>query len=80
MWMLPPLKLDGLNPPSFQARPVYQSMFPFTHHRVTLCVYRRSAPKRIAPGQQWFRSLEEVAMPSPHRRAAQSLIQTLVEP
>ena len=80
MWMLPPLKLDGLKPSSFQARPVYQSAFPFTHHRVTLAVYRRSAPKRIAPGQQWFRSLEEVAMPSPHRRAAQSLIQTLVEP
>jgi A/G-specific adenine glycosylase len=80
MWMLPPLKLDGLKPSSFQARPVYQSVFPFTHHRVTLCVYRRSAPKRITPGQQWFRSLEEVAMPSPHRRAAQSLIQTLVEP
>ncbi len=80
MWMLPPLKLDGLKPSSFQARPVYQSVFPFTHYRVTLSVYRRSVPKRIAPGQQWFRSLEEVAMPSPHRRAAQSLIQTLVEP
>jgi len=74
MWMLPPLKLEGLKPSSFQARPVYQSVFPFTHHRVTLCVYRRSAPKRIAPGQQWFRSLEEVAIPSPHRRAVDALL------
>jgi len=34
-----------------------------------LSVYPRPAPKRIAPGQQWFRSIEHVAMPSPHRRA-----------
>jgi A/G-specific adenine glycosylase len=74
MWMLPPLKLDGLKPSSFQARPVYQSVFPFTHHRVTLSVYRRSAPKRIGPRQQWFRSLNEVAMPSPHRRAIDALL------
>ena len=80
MWILPPLKLDGLKPLNFQAPPAYKSVFPFTHHRVTLCVYRRPAPKRIAPGQQWFGSIKEVAMPSPHRRAAQTLIQTLVEP
>jgi A/G-specific adenine glycosylase len=79
MWILPPLVIDRLKQPPSQRRPVYQSMFPFTHHRVTLSVYRRAAPKRIAPGQQWFGSIEEVAMPSPHRRAAQSLIQTLVE-
>jgi A/G-specific adenine glycosylase len=79
MWILPPLVIDGLKQPRFQ-RPVYESVFPFTHHRVTLSVYRRPAPKRIAPGQRWFGSIEEVAMPSPHRRAAQSLIQTLVEP
>jgi A/G-specific adenine glycosylase len=80
MWILPPLVIDCLEKPRFQRPPVYESVFPFTHHRVTLSVYRRVAPKRIAPGQQWFGSIEEVAMPSPHRRAAQSLIQTLVEP
>jgi A/G-specific adenine glycosylase len=80
MWILPPLVIDCLKQPRFQRRRVYESVFPFTHHQVTLSVYRRSAPKRIAPGQQWFGSIEEVAMPSPHRRAAQSLIQTLVEP
>ena len=79
MWILPALVIDCLEKPRFQRRPVYESVFPFTHHRVTLSVYRRVAPKRIAPGQQWFGSIEEVAMPSPHRRAAQSLIQTLVE-
>jgi A/G-specific adenine glycosylase len=80
MWILPPIAIDCLKRPRFQRRPVYESMFPFTHHRVTLSVYRRAPPKRIAPGQQWFGSIEKIAMPSPHRRAAQSLIQTLVEP
>jgi A/G-specific adenine glycosylase len=80
MWILPRLEPDCLKQRRFQRRPVYESVFPFTHHRITLSVYRRPAPKRIAPGQQWFGSIEEVAMPSPHRRAAQSLIQTLVEP
>jgi A/G-specific adenine glycosylase len=79
MWILPPLVIHSLKPSRFQRRPVYESVFPFTHHRVTLSVYRRSAPKRIAPSQQWFGSIEEVAMPSPHRRAAQSLIQTFIE-
>jgi A/G-specific adenine glycosylase len=78
MWILPPLVTDRTKQPRFQGPPVYESMFPFTHHRVTLSVYRRPAPKRITPGQKWFGSIEEVAMPSPHRRAAQSLIQTLV--
>ena len=78
MWILPPLLINGLKQRRFQPPPVYQSVFPFTHHRVTLSVYRHSAPKRIAAGQRWFRSIEGVAMPSPHRRAAQSLIQTLV--
>jgi A/G-specific adenine glycosylase len=79
MWILPPLEPDCLKQRRFQRRPVYKSVFPFTHHRVTLSVYRRPAAKRIVPGQEWFGSIEEIAMPSPHRRAAQSLIQTLVE-
>jgi A/G-specific adenine glycosylase len=79
MWILPLLDIDCLKQSRFQRRPVYESVFPFTHHQVMLSVYRRPAPKRIAPGQKWFGSIEEVAMPSPHRRAVQSLIQTLVE-
>lgn len=79
MWILPPLEVELLNQPASQGRPIYESVFGFTNHRIALAVYRRGAPKRIASGQQWFESIEEVAMPSPHRRAAQSLIQTLVE-
>ena len=79
MWILPPVEPDDLEQRDFQRQPVYESVFPFTNHRITLCVYRRPAPKRIAAGQQWFGSIRQVPMPSPHRRAAQSLIQTLVE-
>ena len=74
MWILPPLKLNGLKPSSFEARPIHVSSFPFTHHRVTLAVYHRAAPNRLAHGQRWFASIEHVAMPSPHRRAAQALL------
>ena len=79
MWILPPLVIDGLKQPRFQRPPVYESAFPFTHHRVTLSVYRRPAPKRIAPGQRWFGSIEDVAMPSPHRRALDALIRNNVD-
>jgi len=79
MWILPPLDPNCLAQPGFQRRPVYESVFPFTHHRITLAVYRRATANRIAPGQQWFGSINEIAMPSPHRRAAQSLIETLIE-
>lgn len=74
MWILPPLVIDCLKPPDFPPRPVYQSVFPFTHHRVNLCVYRRGPPKRIARGQKWFKSIEQIAMPSPHRRAIEALL------
>src|SRR5262249_28943797 len=74
MWSLPPLTLDCLKQPSFERHPAYESVFPVTNHRVTLAVYRRVAPKRIAPEQQWFRSIDNVAMPSPHRRALDTLI------
>jgi A/G-specific adenine glycosylase len=74
MWILPRLEPDYLEQPDFQRQPVYESVFPFTHHRIRLSVYRRAAPHRIAPGQQWFGSIEEVAMPSPHRRAIDAII------
>ena len=45
MWILPPLEPDCLKQPRFQRRPVYESVFPFTHHRVTLSVYRRRCAK-----------------------------------
>jgi A/G-specific adenine glycosylase len=72
MWILPPL--DGLKPSSFQAPAIHVSTFPFTHHQITLAVYRRATPNRIRPTQRWFESIDHIAMPSPHRRAAQGLL------
>jgi A/G-specific adenine glycosylase len=71
MWILPRLEAPTVG------RPLYRSTFPFTHYRIALVVYRRSVPRRAGGAQQWFESLEHIAMPSPHRRAAQALIGTL---
>jgi A/G-specific adenine glycosylase len=73
MWILPRLEMN------VSGQPLHISTFPFTHHRVTLAVYRRPAPKRIAAGQQWFESIDQIAMPSPHRRAAQMLVNSCLE-
>jgi hypothetical protein len=74
MWILPRLEHRRSKQRCFQRRAVYESVFPFTHHRVMFSVYRRPPPKRIAPGQQWFGSIAEVAMPSPHRRAINAML------
>jgi A/G-specific adenine glycosylase len=73
MWMLPCVEHDCLKQPSLGCA-IYKSIFPFTHHRVTLVVHRCAAPKRIAVDQRWFKSIDHIPMPSPHRRAAQALL------
>jgi A/G-specific adenine glycosylase len=73
MWILPPLEVNCKRS-TLRTRPIYQSVFPFTYHRVTLAVYRRPAPKQIAPQQRWFVSTKDAAMPSPHRRALDALL------
>jgi A/G-specific adenine glycosylase len=67
MWILPRLETQAFS------RPLYRSTFPFTHHRIAFVVYRRAATNRIGPTQRWFESIDHIAMPSPHRRAAQAL-------
>jgi A/G-specific adenine glycosylase len=71
MWILPPLQIDGQ---TSEARAIYQSVFPFTHHQITLAVYRHAAPRKIAPEQQWVQKIEDVPIPSPHRRAIEALV------
>jgi A/G-specific adenine glycosylase len=75
MWMLPPLKLGDLKP-SCLRRPVYVSAFPFTHHRVTLRVFRHPAREIDNQRQRWFstRKLDSIPIPSPHRRAIADLL------
>jgi A/G-specific adenine glycosylase len=76
MWILPRLRLDGLKPSSLRRRPIYVSVFPFTHHRVTLRVYRQRARQINYGVQRWFRKeeLDEIPIPSPHRRAINALM------
>ena len=71
MWILPPLQRESAN-----QRPVYESIFPFTDHRVTLIVYARHREKIRKPLQSWVRidSLDSIPMPSPHRRALRHLL------
>jgi A/G-specific adenine glycosylase len=73
MWILPPIK-GNRRRSSIRTPPIYQSVFPFTYHRVTLAVYRHPAPKQITSQQQWFLSTNDAAMPSPHRRALDALL------
>ncbi len=73
MWMLPSLEHDCLKQSSFGCA-IYKSTFPFTHHRVTLIVHRCDGPRQIVMNQRWFKSIDHIAMPSPHRRAAEALV------
>jgi len=75
MWILPPLKLDGLGPSSLR-RPVYVSSFPFTHHQVTLRVFRQPVREINPSSQRWFLTdaLDAIPIPSPHRRALTALL------
>jgi len=66
MWILPPLQVR-----SATERPVHISIFPFTHHRITLKIFGPSTRKISQPAQRWFDidSLDSIPIPSPHRRA-----------
>jgi len=71
MWILPPLQTRSTTQPA-----IHLSIFPFTHHRITLAVYRHRAPPKIFSNQTWFEitALDNLAMPSPHRRATRHLL------
>ena len=72
MWILPRLETQ-----STTDQPVHTSIFPFTHHQVELVVCYGRAPRKLPPNQQWFKSIGRVAMPSPHLRAVQTLLNNL---
>jgi hypothetical protein len=55
---------------------LFQTVFPFTHHRVTLRVYSGVAFGAPAAEQRWFALqsvLGEAALPSGHKRALEAL-------
>jgi A/G-specific adenine glycosylase len=78
MWILPPLKLDCLKHFSFSRRPIHTAVFPFTHHRVYLRVFRHQWRKVHNERQRWFAigSLGSIPIPSPHRRAIRTLLKS----
>jgi A/G-specific adenine glycosylase len=69
MWILPPLPIKP------RSRPIYTSTFPFTHHRVTLAVFRQKPPVRIKC-RRWFLlgEINSIPLPAPHRRAIVELL------
>ena len=69
LWIVP--RLIGAAP---DREPIYTAEFPFTHHRITLRVFRRAMEKSTA--RCWFqiRELKSLAIPSPHRRAIEALL------
>jgi A/G-specific adenine glycosylase len=72
MWILPRLQTRPVN-----RRPIYESIFPFTNHRITLKVYAERSRKIDKHSQRWIRinSLESIPIPLPHGRALQHLLQ-----
>jgi A/G-specific adenine glycosylase len=78
MWMLPPLKGDRSNSSRLTVRPIHVSVFPFTHHRVTLRVFRRFPRRNLDAMQRWFAisKLAAIPIPTPHRRALSDLLPT----
>ena len=78
MWILPSLKLDCLQHSTFSRRAIHTAVFPFTHHRVTLRVFRQSWRRVHNERQRWFsvRSLATIPIPSPHRRAIEIVVKS----
>jgi len=57
--------------------------YPFTHHRVTLSVYRsRASAGLLSPAQQWvaLKEIDTIALAAPHRRAIQRLVMMNMDP
>ncbi len=70
LWKLPSLDSIPERPPELVIE------YPFTHHKVTLSVYRTRAPKTVKPGCAWHPrgSLAQVPLAAAHRRALERLL------
>ena len=74
MWKLPLLESE-----TEEATPLFETIYPFTHHRITLRVYPSQTPAVHKDFQRWFALesvLSEAALPAGHRRALLALIST----
>jgi A/G-specific adenine glycosylase len=76
MWILPSFRFDRSKESSLRAAPIHITVFPFTHHRITLQIFRDQPFKIDRQQTRWFsrRELESIPVPSPHRRAINTLL------
>lgn len=72
LWKLPPLAGAAAD------APLFQTTYPFTHHRVTLRVFAaaESCMHRQNPDEAWhaLADLDAIALAAPHRRALRHLL------
>jgi A/G-specific adenine glycosylase len=70
LWKLPALAPIPGRPPELVIE------YPFTHHKVTLSVYRVRAPRGVKAGCAWhsIRDIEDVPLAAAHRRALNTLL------
>ncbi len=75
LWKLPPAPQAAARPRT--DAPLFQTIYPFTHHRVTLRVFAAPAPSAATADQAWHAvtALGSVAVAAPHRRALQHLLE-----
>lgn len=71
LWKLPALARIPEMPPELVIE------YPFTHHRITLSVYRRKPPRTVPAGQQWhgISTLGQVPLAAAHRRALERMVE-----
>ena len=70
LWKLPAVNRIPASPPELVTE------YPFTHHKVTLSVYRQPPPHSLPAGHRWhpIKNLAEVPLAAAHRRALQRLL------
>ena len=71
MWILPPLKTRSTTGPA-----IHLSIFPFTHHQITLQVFAQPVRKIDKQKERWvdIDSINSIPIPSPHHRAIADLL------
>ena len=71
MWILPPLKAIPAT-----GRAIHRSVFPFTHHEITLQVFAQPLRKTDKQKERWIdlESINSIPIPSPHLRAIADLL------
>jgi hypothetical protein len=71
MWILPPLKARPV-----PGRAMHRSVFPFTHHQITLQVFAQPSRQIDRTKERWIdlASINSIPIPSPHHRAIVELL------